>query len=374
MPIFKRPHFEKLLTLASQGRIAPVYLILGDLTVTKGLLRRLSDHFRRLGHDVQTLDLSSQKSSNLRSLFGGPSLLGRKVFILEGFEDSLADFKEDFINFLELAKAWLTILIVLEKLKENHPLYLYALEKGVVIPLHSKRERDLLNYEIPAILAAFGKKMERKAGEMLVAMVGEDLCALEQELAKLALYVGERSIITEDDIRQVVSPRPESAPYTIFEAYLREGPEGALRIIEELLSQGIHPLVILSTLVTYFKRLYLLAEIIENIPDLGQLKKYFLFRERLKEAFKELFPENPPKVLARLHPYAIFKMIPLAKAYSKEKFAQIFSALFTLDSKLKRGGLPIEEFYAFLVFLKRLEAIPDRKAGQGFRATSSQVL
>ena len=373
VPVFKRPHFEKLLSLASQGRIAPVYLFVGDLPLAQDLSRRLTKHFRDLGQEVQSLDLSEKAPQDLKALFGTPCLLGRKIFVLEGAENALARFDEDFISFLEKAKSWLTILAVFKKLRENHPLYLYALEKGVIVPLPEQRERDLLRYEIPEILATFGKKMDRKAAEELVALVGEDLHALEQEIEKLSLYVGDRPIITEDDLREVVSPRPESALYALVETYLKHGPEGALKTLEELLTQGIHPLALLSTLITYFKRLYLLSEVLQKAPELSRFqKKYIPFRERFKEVLKELFPEHPPRSLAKFHPYAVFKMLPLASHLSPERFPAIFSALVTVDSKLKRGGAPLEEFYAFFLFLSReIQASPQGgRAGRAVGATS----
>jgi len=361
VPVFKRPHFEKLLSLASRGRIAPLYLLAGDLVVAEELLRRLSSHFQALGHEVQKVDLGGKSFEELKALFGGPGLLGRKIFLLKGAEGALKQLDQDFVLFLEKAKSWLTILLAFPEIKENHPLYLYALEKGVFMPLPSKGRRDLVRYEIPELLASLGKKMDRRTAEELLALVGEDLEALGQELLKLALYVGERPEITLEDVKTVVSPRSENAPYLIMEAFLREGPPGALKMIEEILGQGTHPLVISKTLVTHFKRLYLFSELLEKEPELAQQGKYFQFRESYQKALKKVFPERVPKDLTGLHPFAAFKMLPLARAFSPEKFNIIFSALLRLDGRLKRGGLPLEEFYLFFLVLEReLKTLDER--------------
>jgi len=369
VPVFKRPHFGKLLSLADQGRIAPFYFFVGDPVLSEELIARLLKRFSELGHEISTLDSPVEKE-NPAVLFGSPSLLGRRIFHLKGLEKLSVEAAKTLVSFLERSKSWLTICGAVSECKENHPLYLYALEKGVLVPLPSQRKRDLLAYEIPEILASFGKKMDRAVGEELLALVGEDLNALRQELTKLALYVGKRATITREDLYEIVTPHVESAPYSIVEAYLRGGPEETLNVLEDLLGRGVHPLVILSTLITYFKRLYLLAELSQQAPQILKPAKYFQFQPLYKEALKKAFPEKIPKNLARLHPYAAFKMLPLFKRIPFSGFKDIFSALTNLDYKLKRGAPPREEFYAFLLFLSRLEAnSPAQKVPSGSPAT-----
>jgi len=368
VPVFKRPHFEKIIALAEKGRIAPLYLFLGDQLVGQELLRRLWQKLGELGHQLEELDLGEVSWETAWNRLKTPALIGRKVFHLKNPSAALNHLTPAFFSFLEKHKARLSLCLVLEALKENHPLYLFALEKGVLVPLPSPRKRDLLKTEIPEILAAFNKKMDRQTAEELLFLVGEDLVALEQELTKLSLYVGERAVITVEDVREVVSPHAESAPYQLLEAFWREGAAGALNVLRSLLLQGLYPLVILATLVTYFKRLFLIKEILARAEALARSRDFSSFKNLYAQVLKELFPHRPPKELQKLHPYAAYKMVPQAQKVPQEAFPQIFKELLALDAKLKRGGLPEEEFFLFFCFLEKV--MRARREGPRFQAIS----
>jgi len=71
-------------------------------------------------------------------------------------------------------------------------------------------------WERPAWLAnrafeEYGKKLEPAAGATLIELVGNDMAGLDAELAKLAIYVGDRGTITAADVEELVGfSRPEN--------------------------------------------------------------------------------------------------------------------------------------------------------------------
>ena len=370
MPVFKRPHFEKVLNLARKGRIAPAYLLVGDVKLAEELLRRLTREFRALGHEVEELDLSSASLESLMARLTNLPLFGRRILWLKNPSASLLKALDlNFVRQIERQKARLSLLLALEKLSENHPLYLFALEAGVLMPLPAARERDLLRFEIPEMLASLGKKMDRRAAEELLSLVGDDLEAIGQELEKLSLYVGERPVITLEDVRALVSPRPENAPYTLLEAFWQGGAAKALATLQDLLRQGIHPLVVLATLITFFKRLFLLRELLEREEGLLSARQYPAFKELYTSALKKHYPERPPRLLEKLHPFAAYKSAKQAQRIPTENFKEIFERLLVLDAGLKRGAPVEEEFFNFFAFLEGLlKQAP--QGGQVFGATS----
>ena len=370
MPVFKRPHFEKVINLARKGRIAPVYLLVGDVNLAAELLRRLVRELRAQGHEVEEVDLSSASFEALRARLTNLSLFGRRILWLKNPSASLLKALDlGFVRQLERQKARLGLLLAVDKLSENHPLYLFALEAGVLVPLPAARERDLLRFEIPEILASFGKKMDRRAAEELLSLVGDDLEAIEQELEKLSLYVGERPVITLEDVRKLVSPRPENAPYTLLEAFWQGGAPKALNVLQDLLRQGIHPLVVLATLVTFFKRLFLLRELFEREKGLLSARNYPAFKELYTSALKKHYPERPPRLLERFHPFAAYKSAKQAQRIPTESFKGIFERLLVLDAGLKRGAPVEEEFFSFFSFLEGLLSQAPQ-GGKVFGATS----
>ncbi|OAG28455.1 DNA polymerase III subunit delta [Thermodesulfatator autotrophicus] len=359
MPIFKRQHFERLLKLAQEGRIAPIYLFLGNPKIAEELSLRLFNFLKKQGHHTEKVKIA--EIDQLKEKVFSPFLFGRKVVYLEEAAKALSLFDQETLSKIEENKSRLSLIFFLESLEEKHPLYKYALERAVIIPLPRKKAKDLLSYEIPELLASFGKKMERQAAEALLLLVGEDLNLLTKELEKLALYTGEKPIITVADVKEVVSPPPEQASYLLSQALFQSGPEAALKILKNLIVQGIHPLVILATLVNFFKKLYLLREVLNTYPDLASIKKYQLFQERYKKIFKELFPDKEPKEL-KGHPYGIFVALKQAKVFSLEDFPFIFAELAKIDMALKTGSPPEEIFYSFFLKIQHKVKPPKNKA------------
>ena len=354
MPLLKRHHFDKVLEWARKGRIAPLYLLVGDEEIGEELRRRLLATFRDLGHFVEEIDLNEVPFENLLSTLRSPALLGRKIISLKTAQQLPSEAVEEVLGVLESHRQNLSLVMVLSELVEKDPLSLFAREAGVLLSLPSRRSGDLLRYEIPEMLAAYGKKMDRTTAELLLSLVGEDLSFLRQEIEKLALYAGEASVITADQVRELVSPKPEEAPYTVLEVLFTRGAEEALNLSRELFARGTHPLVLVATFLTFFKRLWLLLELLEEygLPE----TKYPAFRQWFLRVRKEFWSEKPPRVMAKIHPYALYRMLPVTKRFKKKDLPRIFSSLARLDGALKRGVPAEEAFYDFFLSLRALPA------------------
>lgn len=92
----------------------------------------------------------------------------------------------------------------------------------------------------------YGKKIDRRAAEMLVELAGASLGVLDQELAKLAAYVGDRTNISEDDVDQMVGRSRHAETFKIFDAIGGGRPAQALAILHRLIEQGDEPIMILG--------------------------------------------------------------------------------------------------------------------------------
>lgn len=98
-----------------------------------------------------------------------------------------------------------------------------------------------------------GKKIEEKALEYLLEIAGDDLLFLRGEVEKLILYA-EREI-TLEDVKKVCITQKESDLFEFLDAFFSKDLEKSLLSLSSLFRMGIHPLVILSTLVNYTLRL-----------------------------------------------------------------------------------------------------------------------
>jgi DNA polymerase III subunit delta len=94
--------------------------------------------------------------------------------------------------------------------------------------------------------AQYGKELSKSAAELLVELVGPEMGILDQELAKLAAYVGDKAKIENEDVDCLVGRCREQNTWKIFEAISRGQAAEALAVIDELLEQGEDPLGVLA--------------------------------------------------------------------------------------------------------------------------------
>jgi DNA polymerase-3 subunit delta len=103
--------------------------------------------------------------------------------------------------------------------------------------------------------ARHGKQLGERAARLLVDLVGADMGLLDQELAKLAVYVGARPQIEPLDVDRLVGSSRAENTWKIFDALGSGKPAEALAILDRLFDQGEEPLRILGAFSLQLRRL-----------------------------------------------------------------------------------------------------------------------
>jgi DNA polymerase-3 subunit delta len=102
---------------------------------------------------------------------------------------------------------------------------------------------------------AHGKQLTAEAARLLVDLVGAELGLLDQELAKLAAYAGERGRIEAADVDQLVGSSRTETVWKIFDAVAAGKPAEALAVLDQLLGQREEPIRILGAFSMQMRRL-----------------------------------------------------------------------------------------------------------------------
>lgn len=103
--------------------------------------------------------------------------------------------------------------------------------------------------------ARHGKQLSAEAAKLLVDLVGADMGQLDQELAKLAIYVGTAKRIEAGDVDKLVGNSRAENMWKIFDAIGAGRPAEALGILDRLFEQGEEPLRILGAFSLQLRRL-----------------------------------------------------------------------------------------------------------------------
>jgi DNA polymerase-3 subunit delta len=104
-----------------------------------------------------------------------------------------------------------------------------------------------------------GKKLLPEAADLLVELVGNELGQLDQELSKLAIFVGPANQIAASDVDKLVGSGQVDNMWKIFDAIGGGEMGDALNILDRLFSQGEEPLRILGAFSMQLRRLAQIA-------------------------------------------------------------------------------------------------------------------
>ena len=132
------------------------------------------------------------------------------------------------------------------------------------------------------------------------------------ETEKLALSVGDATMITMDDVEEMVGHTREEALYELNEAIAQHQPDMALRIVSRLLESGLHPLAVVAGLRNYLRRLLLVRSFLEQEePFYEPRMAYGAFQKRYLPAMKKL--KGNGHELLKGHPFVVYKLFSQAE-------------------------------------------------------------
>ncbi|HLF20278.1 MAG TPA: DNA polymerase III subunit delta, partial [Bacteroidota bacterium] len=106
-----------------------------------------------------------------------------------------------------------------------------------------------------------GKDIDLEAGQLLQAYAGNSLRAIQNEIEKLFIFLGDRKSIRVEDVSQVVGA---TRGYTVFDlqnAIGKRDMKEAVRILERMLELGENHQLIIVMLTRFFHQLWKLGDL-----------------------------------------------------------------------------------------------------------------
>ena len=160
-----------------------------------------------------------------------------------------------------------------------------------------------------------GKQMSTTAARLLVDLIGEEMGLLDQELAKLAVYVGSASKIDVDDVDKLVGNSRVETIWKMFDFIGAGRTDEALRLLDRLFDQGEEPIRMLGAFSMQLRRLARTASLSsQGVPLQGALAQAGVPSFGLRGAEQQL------------------------RHLGKRRIEQIYDWLLEVDSGLKGGS------------------------------------
>ncbi len=256
------------------------------------------------------------------------------------------------------------LLLTAESVDKRKQLFTFIKKKGVVVDCSvvagasaaaQKGQKEVLREMVMKSLAGFQKKMAPRAVELLFERVGFHPVAVAMETEKLALYVGDRDLITVEDLDAMVGRTREDALFELTDAFGKQQAARTFVLLHRLLEQGMHSLAILATMRNYLRKMLIFRSLqLGSEPswqpgmNAGQFQKVYL------PALKERGEWND---LLKGHPYALFMTFSKAQDFSCTVLKNWLGLLLQAEYRLKGSPLSpdlvLEELFLTMLKAKR---------------------
>ncbi|HUE14673.1 MAG TPA: DNA polymerase III subunit delta [Planctomycetaceae bacterium] len=338
-------HAVALLRSKTLSAIGPIAVLFGEERhLKRAVFERLVEHV--LGGDEESLGLTrfAGDDADLKTVCDElltVSMWGdRRLVVVDAADRFVSQYREGLEKYLGHPARKSVLVLDVKSWPKTTRLAKAVAKIGLEIECSPLSGAELLRWLTDAARAEHGKTLPRDAASLMRELAGEDLDLLEQELAKLAAFVGDRTTIEADDVRMLVGGWRTETTWAIAGA-LRRGRTGeALDLLDNLLNSGESPHKIVAGLTFVFRRL---AQSVERVREGASLDV------AVREA--GVFPREAGESVAYL------------KRLGRSEALRLYSHLLWADVNLK-GGLTIAErqiLETLVVNLGGTSVLPRRK-------------
>jgi DNA polymerase-3 subunit delta len=227
----------------------PVYVITGEERLLKSLVRRrLRDLI--LGRDADELAYRTFAGETAAlaavndELLTRPFLSPRKLVVVEDADAFVSAHREKLERYVEKPSPVGHLVLEVKSWKSNTRLA-KVIPAGATFACERPKPQALKSWLMRWAQDQHGQKLEPAAADLLIEMVGAEMGMLEQELAKLAVFVGKQQPITVKAVDALVGQSRLETAWVMLDQ-LSAGQLGqALETLHQLLRQGedVHKLL-----------------------------------------------------------------------------------------------------------------------------------
>lgn len=257
-----------------------------------------------------------------------PFLAERRVVVVEDALKQLrsADTRDSVRDYLARVPQSTELVFVERDEPDKRTALFGALKKRATLREFRPREGAELQRWLVGRVRPYDATLQPQAGALLAEFVGGDSRALDNELRKLAAYVGAGGTITPDAVHLLVADGAATSVFAFVDALATRKLGRALGLLRELLDEGqpAH---------------YLLFMVARQVRLLLQARDMVARRIRPEQAAAEL----------KQNPFAVRKAVEQAQRFTPEALLALHDRLVELDHRSKTGRVDPEAALDLLV-------------------------
>ncbi len=207
------------------------------------------------------------------------------------------------------------LLFVEDEVDKRSRLYKAVKELGYICEMNGMDEHNLKLW-IASLLKQDDKRITDATMTYFLDRVGADMDRLTTEIEKLISYVGERDVITTEDIDAICTEQITGKIFQMVDCVASGNPQKAIRLYHDLLVLREKPMTILYLLLRQFNLLMQIKQM-----NASQLSSAAIAKN------------------AGVPPFAVTKYLAQAKAFSFEKLRSAVEYGVITEEQVKSGKL-----------------------------------
>ncbi|MDP2364461.1 MAG: DNA polymerase III subunit delta [Ignavibacteria bacterium] len=335
----KAPAIQDIEKQLKQKKILPVYYLFGEdsysVDITLDVIEKAVQPFITSDFDKEVLYGENQSFTNIIGLASTFPFGSEKKLIIVKQAEKLKDKKEkkEIASYFE-SPADFTVLVFLHEGTITNPAsepYKTLAAQGFLFEAKELKGKSLIDWLISTV-DKNGKTISLDNAQLLTDISGENRNALESQLEKIFIYVGDNKEITIESIRGLSTSLKQ---YTIFDlqnAIGKKNKSAALKVVFNLLKNGMEPIQVIAMLNKYFTSLARLNELVATNTNEFQVAR-----------------------IMGTHPFYLKDYHSARRIYSDKHLTTAFSALLKADLSIKTTSLDDYTLLSVLI----AEIIPD---------------
>lgn len=276
--------FEKHIESAAPNHFSDLYMIIGeDRFACKMAIDKLLSHLLAGKKNpelcLKTFDGDNCRFDDLLSELQSISLFSDKQVIWLEQADKLPKTATKALEgYFQQPNRAICFVVSASAVNRSTNFYKYAEKCGVVMEFAdekpAEKERSMKEW-VQTTLQTKGKNIDSQACQHLVKQVGTDMGMLHNEVEKLLCYVGDRPVITLQDVGAICSSVNMENAWQLGEALFRRDAGTALRISKALLSDGTALIALIRQIRSQFQTDFQVCSILANGGTSEDISKLF---------------------------------------------------------------------------------------------------
>jgi DNA polymerase-3 subunit delta len=239
--------------------VGPLYILHGD----EAFLKRqalLAIRERAVGPDAdeQAVSVHAGDQATFAQVFDEletvPFFFPRRLVVVDNADPFVTRYRAELERKFNDLPASGTLVLDVKTWPANTRLAKMVAESATVV-CKAPKASTLPSWCCEWATARYGKQLPAQAAALLVELIGAEMGQLDQELVKLAAYVGKRSRIDAADVDRLVGNSRTETAWKIMDAVAASNVKEALAVLHRLFDQGEVSFMVLGALAFQLRKL-----------------------------------------------------------------------------------------------------------------------